>query len=114
MKLRPTWSDRLASRERSSSTAELTAPALRITSLGASRFASPRCRYSTATIRPVRRRLSDRVTSAPVSSVTFGCLSASAIPTLSASLFAPVVSGKASQGVAARFSQPFEVEPERQ
>ena len=47
---------------------------------------------------------SSRSTVTPVRNATFGCLSASASPTLSASSLPPVVSGNASQGVAARAS----------
>ena len=70
-----------------------------------SRRAAPSLTYSTAAMRP-SGPLASRVTSAPVSSVTFGCSSALATPAVSASRLAPVVSGKASHGVAARLSQP--------
>ncbi len=92
MKLRPTWSERFATFDRSSSTAEFTAPADSTTVPGEIRRVSPPWRYSTAAIRPSAPATS-RVTSAPVSRVTLECSSALAIPTVSPSRLAPVVSG---------------------
>jgi hypothetical protein len=105
MKFRPTWSDRLATPECSSRTAEFTAPAASTTVPADTRRVALSLRYSSVTIRPPAPGIR-RVTRAPVSSVTFACSSARAIPTVSPSRLAPVVSGNASQGVAARFSQP--------
>ena len=54
--------------------------------------------------------VSSRSTVTPVRNSTFGYLSASASPTLSASSLPPVVSGNASQGVAARGEPPVEID----
>ena len=78
-----------------------------------SRRASPSLRYSTAVIRPSAPATS-RVTSAPVSSVTFGCASAFAIPTVSPSRLGAGRVGKGVPGRRRPLQPAVEVDPERQ
>ena len=85
------------SAERSRMAALLIAPADSTNNRALTVSFSPPRSTSTATMRLPRSSVSRRVTRLPVCSRTFGCLSAGSISRVSASPFAPILHGKASQ-----------------